>query len=56
MEENKTLIANPALVISLKSRKMVLNDTVVAKVILFSKISAKVIYQKGIDKEFLGFF
>ncbi len=52
MEENKTLMANPALVISLKSRKIDLNDAVVANGFLFTKFFAKVVYQKGFDKMF----
>lgn len=56
MEENKTLIAKPALVISLKSVKTALSEKVFVVVfnavfIKFYKTAAKVTYQKGFGKK-----
>ncbi len=53
MEEKSTLIAKPALVISLKSKKIDFSVKVaeVLNRICFIKTCAKVVYQKGIDKK-----
>lgn len=58
IEEKSTLIAKPALVISLKSKKIdfSVNVAEVLNPMVFMKTCAKVVYQKGLDKMFGGFF
>ena len=58
IEENKTLTANPALVISLKSVKTVLRENVFVVVfnavfVKFYKTAAKVTQQKGFGKNLI---